>query len=161
MALPSFATIPDLENWVDEDIADDDGRALFLLETASVLIRAYTKKTWVDESSALLVSLPDALKTVAVLVAGRAWQNPKGMVQETVGPFSGTYPTGGGTNAGLFLSKTEKDMLDDPAVTGNNTPGMWVLSTTRGDSVDGTYRMPVDDGSQPIPWTDSDEFPNP
>lgn len=73
MALPTFATVPALAEWLGEDIEDDSAdwkRAERCLRAASNRIRRYTKRTWVDEAGLYLTA--SEMQTLDDLVADQS-----------------------------------------------------------------------------------------
>lgn len=157
MALPSLASVSDLADWLGETIAEGDKRAAAVLQAASTLVRAYTGKDWLSstDSSQLVDPIPDAVHTVTLAVAGRAWLRPGDFesTTETAGPFGETKRYVG-DGSSLYLTKTEKLMLRVDSVT--TTRGIGVLSTTRGEDIQTVY-VPVEGTETPFPMYASDD----
>ena len=140
MALPSLATTDPLEGWLGVDVDADDAKALFALGVASTLVRAHTGLTFVDDDDDLIGDLPDAVWQVTVMAASRFLSNPEGVTQEVTGPFSVTRSSAGTGEAALYLTKSEKAMLDTSAVLSTGPRGRFTITTTRGDDLDGSGR---------------------
>lgn len=75
--------------------AEIDGtRAEFLLEQAIML------------AGSIISPVPDSAKPVVLAAAGRAYSNPQGVSQESVGPYSVQRP-----QAGLYFTRAEQAIL--------------------------------------------------
>lgn len=72
----------------------DGTRAEFLLEQALLL------------AASIVSPVPDTAKPVILAAAGRAYSNPQGVAQETVGPYSVQRP-----QAGLYFTRAEQAIL--------------------------------------------------
>lgn len=148
MALPPLASVEDLalELGLDLDLDDENvvARAEAVLRKASTLVRSYKGQTWVDEAGDLEHDIPDPVGEVVTSVAARVLRNPKGVVQEMTGPFERSF--GSAAAEGLFLTKSEKAMLD-----GGTTarPGLGTIHLTRDGDCPLVFLLP-DDGSAPI-----------
>lgn len=122
------------------------------IDDASALVRAETGQTWVDDYGDL-EDVPDAVITVCLAVARRAYENRRGVTSETTGPFTVRYSDQAGE--GLYLTDTEKEIL--ARYRPSPTPGLWALSTTRTD-VEGAsiVQFDVEDEAElgPIPTRD-------
>lgn len=125
MALPSLATIGDVEI-IGAGGVSDPAQTEALLRLASARVRAYTGCTWVDESGSL-DGVPDGVAEVVASMVVRALQNPRGVTQETAGPFNVSYGTDAASR--VYLTATDRALLD--AVRCKSR--LWVLSVTRGD----------------------------
>jgi hypothetical protein len=126
MALPPLASLEDLANEVDDPSAETSPRAQRLLARASTRVRSFTKRTFVDEDGAL-TALPDAVVEVVLAAAARAWHNPKGVVQDTTGPFTARWSER--TAEGVYLTDEEKQMLGPHRAGG----GLWTQSLEKCD----------------------------
>jgi hypothetical protein len=140
--LPALASIEDLEARLQGGLAESDqARAQAVLEDASTLVRRVAGSTWVEDE-ALVDDVPDVVIVVTLAVAKRAFLNPDGIRQESLGTHSVTYE---GAN-GVFLTDDERDAIQ--AAVGAK-PGLWTLRTTRGDfDLDDCYLDVV--GDEPI-----------
>jgi hypothetical protein len=127
----SVASVHDLAAWLGEDI-DNEARAEAILAAASTLVRSRTGRAWVDADGEQLEDVTDndfeLVKTVVVQVAARVWLNPRGLTQETTGPFSTTLAAW--ASLGLSLTEDEAAMLP---VVRDGRPGLWTQATTRED----------------------------
>lgn len=138
MPLPTFATVPDLAEWLGESIGENTAdwkRAERCLRAASNRIRRYTKRTWVDEGGSLADPLPEDIEDVTLACAGRFYSNPEG---ETSWSRQIDDGMDGGSRkvdeAGLYLTASEMQTLDD--LVADQSPligGLGVISTTRGE----------------------------
>lgn len=112
--LPALATLEALEirlggvALVDHgDPTDPDGlRAQAALEDASALIRSIAGVDYVDSHDELLLDIPDVIPAIALAAAGRAFVNPQGAVQSSVGDVSLTLSRGESAGA-VFLTNPE------------------------------------------------------
>ena len=158
MALPPLATVTELADWVGETISGDDKRAAAVVNAASTLVRAYTGRNWLDpsDSSRIDPNVPDAVPTVALAVAARAWVRGGDIesTTETAGPYSETRRYVG-DGSSLYLTKTDKLMLAEYRAAGTHG-GISTLSTTRGED-ERTEFYPVDGSAYPFPLYASDE----
>lgn len=109
MALPSLAPVSALE--VRLGVAEgslsgaDLARAEAALEDVSSLVRGEAGKLWVDTLGAL-EGVPDVVTTVTIQAALRAYRNPDGLSNESIG---GVYSYGYGQDAqnGVYLTDAE------------------------------------------------------
>lgn len=130
-ALPSFATVAELADWLGESItaeSADNKRAEGALRMASALVRTETGKSWCDSSGVLLADLPDALGLVTLQAAGRAYVNPDGLTSERVDDAQVSRKV---EESGVYLTSSERDLLQPLA--GRAHRGMSVVRTYRGD----------------------------
>jgi hypothetical protein len=173
--LVPLAVVADLDALLEVDVTDTD-RAEALLASASTLVRAATGSAWVDANGDLLWEaatdanlklVGDALTDVTVAAAARAYRNPSGETQKSVGDVSVSY--GGSAASGVYLTDDEKRMLAEAVALyrGRSAPGLWTLSTTRseisggtdlGTLYDGTYYAEVTPTGQDLPWLDADQL---
>lgn len=124
MARPTLATLDDLAVVLGE-IADPE-QAEALLQRASAIVRAYARKTWLDEEETELEDLPSDIPGVVVGMVERATSNAAGVTQESAGPFSRSF----GADAANRLYLTAMDKLVIRAAAGST--GIGTLSTSRG-----------------------------
>lgn len=153
MALPSFASVTDLQSAMQ---VDDQSAAVAALGFVSTAIRATTGEAWVDDDGALVTMTPlvaDLLRTVTIEATRRRILNPDGATQrsEGLGPFTETSTVEEGR---LYFTKVEREMLD-AAVTAQFPdtaafPGLSVVSITRG--------VPIETGRLlgEWPWDDDE-----
>ena len=134
MALPTFATLDDLEARVD---VDDTSQAEAVIANVSATIRAVTGRSFLDEGDPPAVidnaAMAEVLRIVDVEAAARVVQNPDGVTTDTLGPDTKTYADPG--PARIFLTKLEREMLDQAvalAYPAKPVAGLGVIRTTRG-----------------------------
>lgn len=175
-ALTAFATVDDLDALLDVDVTDLD-RAEALIAAASTLVRAETGSAWVDADGNLewaattdekLNLVGDALTSVALAAAGRAYLNPKGSVSEGTGPF--TIQRGQEAANGVYLTDSERQTIAAAVALqrGSTSPGLWTLGTTRNDlpcssdigtvGPDGNYYLETTPGGGQVLWADAGQF---
>lgn len=135
MALPSLATLDQLEAWPGVTV-EDQAAAEAVLSAASAWVRAYTGKTaetdWAD-------TVPAEVSTIVVQMTARILASPDAHVKTWVkGEFSETYFDT--ASLGLYLTDHEKAMLDGYR---RRRRGLSTLSTTRGDYEDSTLYVPT------------------
>lgn len=135
MTLPALAGLTELRNRLGVDI-DDPIQALALLDYASSLVRAYTRRSFVDDDGNL--DAPDGPRQVTVEAVARAVTNPAGVTQDTAGPFTVSY--GSDAAQRVYLTRADKAILG-PVGRG----GLQVLSTTRGHIETRTADLPQSD----------------
>lgn len=167
MALPAFAPVDSIEDWLGESV--EPVRAQALLDAASTLVRTETGSAWVDALGALMWLADDASEKLQIIgqafahavvsAAARAYTNPNGFIQEGTGPFSGTRHRDSGD--GVFLTATEKRAITEAVAgyKGKTHSGLWSLSTTRGDCYDDTIYVPTapEPSGYPLPFLHPDD----
>jgi hypothetical protein len=100
MALPSFATVADVEvllGLTPGTITGTDlARCERSLKYASMLVRRVAKRPWVDELGDLDPATPDELAEITARAAKRDYSNPDGVSNEALGQgaYSYTYASG-------------------------------------------------------------------
>lgn len=158
MALPPLANLDLFEDAIAPATIGDGVLAMSLLTSASTLVRAETRRPWVDAAGALETfathnaAIWETLQTVTVACAKRVWLNPASVERDVTGPFTADY--GPDAPDGLRLTDPEKAMLAtavawaDPTVL---TSGIWTLGTTRGGTETGTIYAPVLPSGEPFP----------
>lgn len=148
MALPSLVDLQALAAWLRRaDFAGDEATwAQAVLDAASTRVRSETGQSYVDGET--LTEVPDPVATVTLLVAARAWRNPKGVIHETAGPYSARYAEA--VAQVVFLTDSDLAMLVDAKATAR--PALWTMGTTRGEVETGTVFVPDAGGGDPIPW---------
>lgn len=115
--MPDIATVDEFASFLQTDL-DTATANLVLLDLAQGLVSAEIgpQDPW-----------PTIAKTVALASAGRAYVNPEGLRQETVGSTTAIYNTPLYVN-GVYLTDGEKADLNDWA----NGPGGSTLSHPQG-----------------------------
>ncbi len=107
MALPALVSLDDFALRVSVSASDVE-RALACLDDASALIRAVAgDEVWVDADGAL-ETVPDVIVAICVAVAVRAFRNPDGVRQETIGNYSVAYAD---TSTAVFITPGERRMI--------------------------------------------------
>lgn len=123
MSTPPLATLEDLEARLGQPVpADQETRALALLDDASALVRAVARRSWIEDGE--LADVPTAVVGVVANVAARAFRNPDGVTQDTAGPFTVSY--GPLAAERLFLTRGEREILS------RFTRNIGTISLTRG-----------------------------
>lgn len=151
MASPSLATVAELSDWLGEPITEGTSeykRAEMCLRAASVLVRAESGRTWLDDTTGDVVDpLPDAVRMVALYSASRVFDNREGQNRWNVDDAGGGWKV---DEAGAYLTASEKDSLGRFAQRRHR--GLGTVSTTRGDlGAPATGYVPTADGP-PFPW---------
>ncbi len=123
---PSLATVADLERLLGRNV-DDEDQSLAQLEQASALVRAYARRTWVDDDGEL-ADVPDDIPGVVIDIVSRSIANADGAVSETLGPYSRSF--GNDASQRLYLTSANKMVIR--AAIGATTNGIGTLSTSRG-----------------------------
>lgn len=70
-------------------------RAAELLDEASELVRDVAEKTWTDETTGVVTGVPRRVRSIVVEAAYRAFTNPEGLVQRTIGDSSKSWDRSG------------------------------------------------------------------
>lgn len=160
--LPPLASLEALEVRLGLDLADDHGeplgpdgaRAQAALEDASSLVRTITERDYVDDHDELIAQIPDVVTTITLQAAYRAFLNPQGAVQSSVGDVSVTYSRSD-TAGAVFLTSAEIRALRKAS--GASGVGSLELATGyippsgRDDGRDVLLAPAQDPGSDPIP----------
>lgn len=154
--LEPLATLEALAIRLGLDLLDDHGdptspdglRALAALEDASALIRGVAGVDWVDEHEQLF-GIPDVVTTITLAVAFRAYSNPQGAVQASVGDTSVSYSRGESAGS-VFLTRAELRAILKAA--GANSIGSIQIETgfIPGGGLDPLW-APTEGGGDPIP----------
>lgn len=117
--LPPLATLEQLAvrlGYLPEGTEAD--RANGLLVDASELIRDEADVTWVNDQGAL-VDVPRRVVTICVDVAHRAFVNPEGLNQRSIGDSSKSYDRAGREGGeAVYLTKTEAKAVRKAAAAG-------------------------------------------
>lgn len=123
--LPAFATTDELADRLPGGISTSDlARAQAAIDDVSALIRSAAGENWVDENNAL-ADVPDIVVAITLRSALRAFANPTGVTQQTVGPFSESYAN---ASTDVYLTAAERAMVKQAA----GYSGLGVVRTTRG-----------------------------
>lgn len=116
--MASLASIEQLSDrlGIELDPESSDGiRAQAALDDASNLIRSVAGKTWEDDHGDL-DDVPAIVTSVTLAVAYRAFRNPDGTSQSSLGDVSVSFSRGGAVGA-LFLTPTEEKAIKKAAGT--------------------------------------------
>jgi hypothetical protein len=106
--LPPLATLGAMGDRLGitfDPLAPDGIRAAAALADASALVRAVARTTWVD-ADGNLEPVPPVVVQVTIAAAIRAYRNPDGYTQASVGDVSVSY--GSRPGGALYLTKDEK-----------------------------------------------------
>lgn len=105
--LPPLATVAALGLRLGTTLAGSDAeRAAAVLDDASALIRGEAGTAWVDGEGALS-GVPAVVEAVALAVAYRAFRNPDGFSQTSLGDASVAFDRGTG-QAAVYLTRDER-----------------------------------------------------
>ena len=129
MALPVLVSLDDFALRLGGIAAADEDRAQAALNDASALIRAETGgEDWVDADGGL-EEVPEVIAAVCIAAAIRAFRNPDGVRQETIGNYSVAYAD---SSTAVFLTEGERRIIRRAAgLTGLNSvalEGDWTLN---------------------------------
>lgn len=108
MTAPPLATLADMEvrlGLVLEPTEPDGLRAAAALDDASALVRLVAGRTWLDDDNEL-EDVPPVIVQVTVAAAIRAFQNPQGFTQASIGDVSVTFSARGGGS--VYLTPDER-----------------------------------------------------
>lgn len=127
MALPSFATVADVEVLLGLEVGSITGTDLARCEQslkyASMLVRRAAGRPWVDELGELDPLLPDELPTVTARAAKRDFSNPDGVSNEALGQGAYSYTYAEGMSL-VYLTDDEVALIQsvsEPVL----PPGSW------------------------------------
>lgn len=157
---PTLVSISELSTICRTTIAADDPFALMVVDLASDLVRDEARHPeWVGSGGdgVTTVDVPFKARLICLLVAKRAYQNPKMITAE-----GGVGPIGGDTfaedfAAGLTLTGVEKAELQRMRGDGGSGDpnGMWALTNTTGmDEVTTGYVFDDSGSDWAIPYID-------
>lgn len=153
---PALASTADLAARARDAIASDDAGALWVLDTASALIRSYVGTTllpdgWVEDDP---FTPPDGARAVAVEVAYRVWSNPDNLVADSIDDGSRRWSERAAD--GFFLTAADRLILDGLK---SKRSGLWTLGVTRDDGSLDTVYIPTGPppSGDPFPWYAADD----
>jgi hypothetical protein len=138
------------------DPTDPDGmRAGAALNDASALIRATAGEDWLDDADPpALTQVPFVIQTITLSVAQRAYNNPNGAIQASVGDASVTWARGESGAGSVFLTSSEIKLIRKAvglsAVGSVQFVTEYVPPSGRTGNGDPLY-APDPDGGDPIP----------
>lgn len=108
--LASFELFTRKLGYTPEDTEAD--RAETLLDDASELIRDVAGKTWLVAGTNALDDVPRRVARICVEAAFRAFENPYGLTQRTIGDSSKAYDRAGREGGeAVYLTKDEEDAI--------------------------------------------------
>jgi hypothetical protein len=159
MPLPPLADLAALGTRLGMELVDAHGdptepegvRAQAALEDASALVRTEAGKSFTDEAHAVLdAGIPDIIVSIVLAAAYRAFRNPEGTSQSSIGDVSVSFAREGSAGA-VFLTKAEQRAIRKAA--GRNTFGTIVMASPYMVNVtDVNHLVPGSDpGSDPVP----------
>lgn len=160
MPLPPLANLHALQDRLGRnDLVDDHGapiapegvRAQAALEDASSLVRTEAGRTWTDEAHATLdANVPDVVVSVTLAAAQRAFNNPQGATQASLGDVSVSFSRDGSAGT-VFLTKAEQRAVRKAG--GRNTFGSITMASPYSvNATDTNHLVPGSDpGSDPVP----------
>jgi len=123
--LVSFAKLVAKLGYTPED--EEAERAGSILVEVSSLIRDVAGKTWTNESTNALLPVPFRVRQIALSAAYRAFTNPEGLVQRTIGDSSKSFDRAkreGGE--AVYLTTAEEKAIQKAA----GTVGAGMVSAT-------------------------------
>jgi len=105
--LPPLASLEALSLRLGVTLAGAEAdRAGAILDDASALVRSEAGRDWVDDEGAL-ADVPAVVESVTLAVAYRAFRNPDGVSQTSLGDASISYDRGDG-QAAVYLTRDER-----------------------------------------------------
>ena len=145
--LPPLATVTDLGLRLGVTLSGTDhDRAVAALDDASALIRADAGVAWVDNEDAL-ADVPAIVQAVALAVAYRAFRNPDGLAQTSLGDASVSYDRGT-AQAAVYLTRDERRAVRRAA----GTTAMGAIELASPWAMPASdYPVAVAGGGDPIP----------
>lgn len=145
--LPPLASVADLSLRLGVTLAGTEAdRAAAVLDDASALIRGEAGADWVDDGGAL-IDVPAVVASVTLAVAYRAFRNPEGVAQTSLGDVSVSYDRGDG-QAAVYLTRDERRSVRRAA--GTSAVGAIELTSPWAMPAD-TYPVAVSGGGDPFP----------
>ena len=124
----------------------DAERGTAALDDASALIRAEAAQDWVDDEGDL-AAVPAIVESVALAAAYRAFRNPDGVSQTSLGDASVSYDRGT-AQAAVYLTRDERRAVrraaGTTAVGAIELASPWAMPTS-------DYPVAVASGGDPIP----------
>ena len=145
--LPPLASVAALELrlGVTLTVAETE-RVSAILDDASALVRSEAGRDWVDGEGAL-ADVPAVVESVTLAVAYRAFRNPDGAAQTSLGDASVSYDRGDG-QAAVYLTRDERRSVRRAA--GTSAVGAIELTSPWAMPAD-TYPVAVSGGGDSIP----------
>lgn len=110
MPLPALATVAELEVRVGRSFSPEEtARAAEMLRDVSAVVRLEAGTDFMTTAEPPVLDVPDTVRAVALIVARRAFMNPRGVTSNQIGGYS--ERTSEAESMGIFLHDTEKRML--------------------------------------------------
>ncbi len=145
--LPPLASLEALSLRLGVTLAGAEAdRAGAILDDASALVRSEAGREWVDDEVVLL-DVPAVVESVTLAAAYRAFRNPDGVAQTSLGDASIHYDRGDG-QAAVYLTRDERKAIRRAA--GTSAVGAIELTSPWAMPAD-TYPVAVSGGGAPIP----------
>lgn len=145
--LPPLASVADLSLRLGVTLAGTEAdRAAAVLDDASALIRGEAGTDWVDDAEQL-ADVPAIVASITIAVAYRAFRNPDGVAQTSLGDASVSYDRGDG-QAAVYLTRDERRSVRRAA--GTSAVGAIELTSPWAMPAN-TYPVAVSGGGDPIP----------
>ncbi len=145
--LPPLASVAALELRLGVSLAGTEAdRAGAILDDASALVRSEACRDWLDDEGALH-DVPAVVESVTLAAAYRAFRNPDGVSQTSLGDASVSYDRGDG-QAAVYLTRDERKAIRRAA--GTSVVGAIELTSPWAMPAD-TYPVDVSGGGDPIP----------
>lgn len=84
----------------------------YLWTVSGLLYALLPNACWTHEATVVydhgFAVIPDDIVAITIAMAGRAWQNPRGVLSEQIGTYSARYPN---DRSGLILLPEEKELV--------------------------------------------------
>jgi hypothetical protein len=155
MVLPSLAATEALEARIGATLTGSDlVRAQAMLDDASALIRSEAGLDYVDEFGEL-ETVPPIIEAITLAAAYRAYRNPDGVSQSSVGDVSVSYGRDR-TMASIYLTPAERAAIRK-AAGASAVLSIGLVSPWVGAETTVNYYVPVEGGGDmlplgPLPW---------
>lgn len=132
--LASFALFVRKLGYTPEDT--ERGRAEDLLDDASELIRDVAGVTWLTTGTNALADVPRRVARICVEAAYRAFSNPEGLTQRTIGDSSKAWDRSGREGGEIVYLTTEEEKAVRKAGGGGSFVAVTLVSPYSADYVD-------------------------
>lgn len=111
-------------------------RAEDILDSASELIRDVAGKTWVSTTTGVLESVPRRVRSICVEVAYRAFGNPQGLSQRTIGDDSKSFDRAKREGGEAVYLTTAEEKAIRKAAAGSSLVSVTLVSPYSGEIED-------------------------
>lgn len=141
--LPPLVSLAEFATAIGGIDVDDEARASSVLARVSARARHLAGLTWVDSTTGVLSGVPDAVWSVCLDVATRAYTITAGAYSETVGPNSVMWDRA--TNSGVVFTPEEAATVRQyrvrpyPGISSIQTTGLPAGSSTLADTIPVMY----------------------